>query len=161
VATTSVIPTVRYLTRLKLVAYGGLAGWFAGWLASLPAEILIGIRDAEGQPKLMAANMTMGIAVWTVWTFYLAAAAWLVIAVPCVVVLSPAWLVRLRTRILWLTAFAALAVCFIKLFPFRDYATAKLAYTFQMFSQYGVFAMAFSVITAWLYIRLARHRLIS
>jgi hypothetical protein len=156
-ATIAAFPAVGYLKRLKLVAFGGLAGWLAGILVSLPAEILIGIRDVEGQPRLMAASLTMGIAVWIVWTLALAAAAWLIIAVPSVLIFTPGWLVRFRSRVLWFTAGSALCVCFIELFPFRDYATAKLDYSLQMFSQYGAFAIAFSVITAWLYIRLVQR----
>jgi hypothetical protein len=147
---------IGYLTRVKLVAYGGLAGWFAGFLAGVPAEVLIGLRDTRGDPRFLA-EIVMGLAVWAVWTMLLALGAWLIFAVPCVLVFPPALLVRFRTRVLLLTALLALVLAFTKLYPFRDHAASKLALSFVLYMPYGCFAVFFAVVTAWLYLRLAQE----
>jgi len=148
---------IGYRTRLKLVTFGGLAGWFTGFLAAIPAEVVTGVRDSQGEPRLLAATLVMGLTVWAVWTFLLAAAAWLLLAVPCVLIFPPAFLVRWQRRVVWLAGLSAVTLALLKTFPFRDYATSKLVTTFDLLMQYGLFAFFFAVVTPWLYLRLARR----
>lgn len=152
---------ITYFTRLKLVALGGLAGWFAGFLAALPAETLIGIRDTQGEPRLLAETMMMGLAVWGVWTLLLALAAWLIFAVPFVLILPPAMLVRFQRRVLLLTAVLSILLVLSRLYSFRDHAASQLALRFFLYMPYGCFAVFFAVVTAWLYLHLARRALLT
>jgi hypothetical protein len=152
---------IGYLTRLKLIAYSGLAGWVAGFLVVSPLELLIGLRDSQGEPRLFTQTLMMGLAVWGVWTLVLAFAAWLMIAGPCVLIFQPAMLIRFRSRVLLLTALLSVVASFVKLIPFRDQATSKVILRFELFFQYGSFALSFAVVTAWLYLRLARRSLLS
>ncbi len=152
---------IGYLTRVKLVAFGGLAGWCAGYLAALPAEILIGLRDTHGEPQLLAQTMMLGLAVWGVWTLVLALGAWLIFAVPCVLIFQPAMLVRSRRLVLSLTALLAVVLAFLYLYPFRDHAASHLALSFFLYMPYGCFAVFFAIVTAWIYLRLVRRVLLS
>jgi hypothetical protein len=150
---------IGYGTRVRFMAIGGLAGWLAGFIAALPAEIFIGMRDAGGEPKLLAATLSMGLGVWAIWTLLLAVAAWLIFAVPCALMASPEWMVRFRVRLLIGVGLVALLTVFIKLWSFQDRAASTAALRFILYVPYGCFAVVFSVVTAWLYMRLARGRL--
>jgi hypothetical protein len=146
--------------RLEYIAIGGLAGWVAGFIAALPAEIFIGLRDAGSEPKLLAATLYMGLGVWAIWTLLLAFAAWLIFAVPCALLADPEWLVRFRTRLLIATGLLALLTVVLKLWSYQDHAASTHVLRFTLYVPYGCFAVVFSVVTAWLYIRLARGRLL-
>lgn len=150
---------ITYARRLEYIAIGGIAGWVAGFIAALPAEIFIGLRDAGSEPKLLAATMYMGLGVWAVWTLLLAFAAWLIFAVPCALLADPEWLIRFRTRVLIATSLLALVTVVLKLWSFQDSAASTHFLRFTLDAPYGCFAVAFSVVTAWLYIRLTRRRL--
>ena len=150
---------IGYATRVKFIAIGGLAGWVAGFIAALPAEVFIGMRDAGGEPKLLAATLSMGLGVWAIWTLLLAVAAWLIFAVPCAMMASPEWLVRFRVRVLFGVGAVALLTVLIKLWSFQDRAASTATLRFILYVPYGCFAVVFSVVTAWLYVRLVRRRL--
>ena len=152
--------TITYARRVEYIAIGGLAGWLAGFLAALPAEIFIGLRDVGSEPKLLAATLSMGLCIWAIWTLLLALAAWLIFALPCALIADPAWLVRFRTRMLIVIGLTALLAVVLKLWSFRDPAASTHVLRFALYVPYGSFAVVFSVVTAWLYIRLARGRLL-
>ena len=152
---------IGYARRIEYIAIGGVAGWAAGFVAAIPAEVFIGLRDAGSEPRLLAATLSMGLGVWAVWTLLLAFAAWLIFAVPCVLIADPAWLIRFRARLLLAIGAVSLLAVILKLWSFQDHAASTPALRFILYVPYGCFAVVYAVVTAWIYIRLANSRMLA
>jgi hypothetical protein len=144
---------VTYARRLWLVSLAGWMGWAAGFLASVPAMLVIGWRDSEHDPNIFAATIGSGLLVWACWTLVLGVAVWLLFAVPSALLLSPGFLIRHRLRVLLATALLTVLLLSLKLMPFQDYAASRTPLRFVLYMPYGAFALFFAVVTAWWYLR--------
>jgi hypothetical protein len=128
-------------------------GWLAGFLASAPAMMVTGWRDSERDPRVFATIIGFGLLAWGAWTLLLALGAWLLFALPAALFIPPAFLVRHRRAVLWITILATVAAVAQKMRSFQDLAASHVALRFVLYMPYGAFACFFAVITAWWYIR--------
>ncbi|MGI8772359.1 MAG: hypothetical protein ACR2JE_13080 [Acidobacteriaceae bacterium] len=143
---------MRWRRRLAYAALSGLAGWALAQVATFPANLGTAVRDSEHHRMLE--TLALGLFVWGGWTLALSLVAWLLIAVPLVLVIRPCLLVRLRGYILGGALLAAAAATLSKLRAFHDTsATTRFLQFFEMVP-YGIFAAVFAVGTAWIYIAL-------
>ena len=145
--------------RVGYAALSGLTGWLVGQAACLPINLLIAVRDTEGQAKLFVQTLFYGLLVWGGWTMLLATAAWVLVVLPLVMTLRPCLLVRLRFAISIGAAIVALSLASLRPTMFRDTSAITLLHRFALFLPYGAFAVSFTLVTAWMYILLSKRRL--
>ena len=58
--------------RAGYAALSGLTGWVVGQVACLPVNLIIAVRDTEGQAKLFVQTLLYGMLAWGAWTLLLA-----------------------------------------------------------------------------------------
>ncbi len=145
--------------RVGYAALSGLTGWLVGQVACLPVNLIIAVRDTEGQAKLFVQTLLYGLLAWGAWTLLLALAAWLLVVLPLVMTIRPCLLVRLRFVISMGAAVAALSLAATRPAMFRDTSAISFFHKFALVIPYGAFALSFTLVTAWMYVRLSKRRL--
>jgi hypothetical protein len=150
---------ISFASRIGYLALSGLAGWFAGQIATLPANLITAVRDSEGAPRLFLESIGLGLVAWGGWTLVLAGAALVFVALPIVLIVRPSLLVRFRVPIFWGAVGVAIFAVFSRLKGFRDPAATTRLLRFFEALPYGLFASVFAAVTAWVYISLAKRRM--
>ena len=145
--------------RLGYAALSGLSGWLVGQMACLPVNVIVGVRDSEGQAKLFVQTLYYGLLVWGLWTLFLAAMAWLLVVLPLVMTIRPCLLVRLRWLVAIVATLGALSLAATRPTLFHDTSAITFWHRFAQVIPYGMFAISFTLVTAWMYILLAKRRL--
>jgi hypothetical protein len=149
--------TMRRVRRIGYAAVSGLAGWLVAQVLCLPILLITGVRDSEGQPWLFVQTMLYGLLAWACWTLLLATVAWVLVVFPLVMTVRPCLLVRLRYWVLALGTAFALWLATRRPTMFRDSTGATFLHRFEQIIPYTMFAVAFSVVTAWMYIVLSKR----
>lgn len=145
--------------RLGYAALSGISGWLVGQLACLPVNVIVAVRDTEGQPKLFVQTLYYGLLVWGLWTLLLAGVAWLLVVLPLVMTIRPCLLVRLRWVVAIVATLGALSLAATRPTLFHDTSAITVWHRFAQVIPYGMFAISFTLVTAWMYILLAKRRL--
>ena len=145
--------------RAGYAALSGICGWLAGQCACLPVNIIVAVRDSEGQTKLFVETLLYGLLAWSLWTFLLAATAWILVVLPLVITIRPCLLVRLRWWIVVGATAGALSLTGLRPTLFHDLSAVTFWHRFAPVIPYGLFAVAFTLVTAWLYVALAKRRM--
>ncbi len=154
------VPSFGYARRIGYLALSCLAGWFAGQIATVPTNLLIAVRNSQGDQRLFAQLLVLGgFVAWGGWTFLLGLAAGLFVALPLVLVIRPCLLVRFRVAIYTVSASVAVGITLYKLHDFRDPTASSRFLRFFEALPYGIFSVVFSVTTAWVYLGLAKRRI--
>jgi hypothetical protein len=151
------VATMRRLRRTGYAALSGLAGWLVAQVLCLPILLITGVRDSEGQPRLFLQTMLYGLLAWACWTFLLGTVAWLLVVFPLVMTVRPCLLVRLRYWVLPLSTAFALWLATHRPMMFRDPMGVTLLHRFEQIIPYTVYAVGFTVVTAWVYIVLSKR----
>ena len=50
--------------RVGYAALSGISGWLVGQIACLPVNVIVAVRDTEGQPKLFVETLFYGLLAW-------------------------------------------------------------------------------------------------
>lgn len=145
--------------RLGYAALSGISGWLVGQIACLPVNVIVAVRDTEGQPKLFVQTLYYGLLVWGLWTLLLAGVAWLLVVLPLVMTIRPCLLVRLRWLVAIVATLGALSLAATRPTLFHDTSAITFWHRFAQVIPYGMFAISFTLVTAWMYILLAKRRL--
>jgi hypothetical protein len=140
-------------------ALSGLSGWFVGQITCLPINLIIAVRDTEGQTRLFVQTLCYGLLAWGAWTLLLALAAWVLVVLPLVMTLRPCLLVRLRMVVPIAATLGALSLAATRPTMFRDASAVSFFHRFAEAIPYGFFAISFTLVTAWMYILLCKRRL--
>jgi hypothetical protein len=152
--------TFPWPTRLKFGVLAALAGWVAGWAASIPFELGVAWRYVDAHARQLPEALTKGFVVWAVFCLLMAMAGFVPIVLPLVLLLSPAWIVRWRRLLIPAAPLAAIVAI--------DQRMALLhAYQFRhpkaivgfFFTAPNFFAITFALVVVWAYVILARRRL--
>ena len=151
--------TMSRWRRAGYAALSGLTGWLVGQVACLPVNLIIAVRNTEGQAKLFVQTLLSGMLAWGAWTLLLATAAWLLVVLPLVMTIRPCLLVRLRYGISIGAAVIALSLAATRPAMFRDTSAISLVHRFALVLPYGAFAVSFTLVTAWMYILMSKRRL--
>jgi hypothetical protein len=149
--------TMRRLRRTGYAALSGLAGWLVAQAMCMPILLITAVRDSEGQPRLFVQTMLYGGLAWVAWTFLLGAIAWVVVVLPLVMTVRPCLLVRLRYWVLTLATAFALWLATRRPAMFRDPTGVTFLHRFESIIPYTVYALAFTVVTAGMYILLSKR----
>jgi hypothetical protein len=145
--------------RVGYAALSGITGWLVGQIACLPVNVIVAVRDTEGQPKVFVETLFYGLLAWGLWTLLLAGVAWLLVALPLVMTIRPCLLVRLRWVVAIVATLGALSLAATRPTLFHDTSAVGFLHKFQQVIPYGLFAISFTLVTAWMYILLAKRRL--
>lgn len=145
--------------RAGYAVVSGISGWLAAQFVCLPLNVIVAVRDSEGQAKLFVETLFFGLVAWGLWTLLLAAAAWILVALPLVMTMRPCLLVRLRWAVTIVAPLGALSLAATRPSLFHDTSAVRLLHRFAQVIPYGLFAITFTVVTAWIYILLAKRRL--
>jgi hypothetical protein len=149
--------TITRLRRTGYAAISGLTGWLVAQVLCLPILLITGVRDTEGQVKLFVQTMFYGILAWGGWTFLLGFVAWVLVVLPLVMAIRPCLLVRMRHVIVALATVFALWLAARKPDMFKDPTGASFLHRFGSAIPYIVYAVGFTVVTAWMYILLSKR----
>jgi hypothetical protein len=145
--------------RAGFAALSGLTGWLVGQLVCLPVNLIIAVRDSEGDAKLFVQTLLYGLLAWGGWTMLLAATAWFLVVLPLVITMRPCLVVRLRWYVPMVAAVAALSLVGTRPTMFRDRSAISFFHRYAQVIPYGAFAVSFTLVTAWMYILLCKRRL--
>ena len=144
---------VGFGRRIRLAAVAGLAGWIAGFVASMPSQILVGWRDTAGALHPFAITLMEGLTVWAGWTLVLTASAWCLVVVPCALLLPPTLLVRFRWQVMMSAMVVAIVLILWRMYWFQDHGASRLSLRFILYMPYGALALGFAVVTTSWYLR--------
>jgi hypothetical protein len=145
--------------RTGYVALSGMSGWLVGQVACLPGNVIIAVRDTEGQARLFVETLLYGLLAWGLWTLLLAATAWILVALPLVLTIRPCLLVRLRWVIAISGTAGGLSLTWLHPEAFYDTSAVSFFHRYAQVIPYGLFTLSFTLMTAWMYILLAKRRL--
>jgi hypothetical protein len=145
--------------RAGFAALSGLSGWVVGQMACLPINLIIAVRDSEGDAKLFVQTLLYGLLAWGGWTMLLAATAWSLVVLPLVITMRPCLVVRLRWWVPILATVAGLSLVATRPTMFRDRSAISFFHRYAQVIPYGAFAVSFTLVTAWMYILLCKRRL--
>ena len=152
----------RTISRWRRAGYAvlsGLSGWLVGQMACLPINLIIAVRDSEGDAKLFVQTLLYGLLAWGGWTMLLAATAWFLVVLPLVITMRPCLLVRLRWYVFAVATLGALSLVGTRPTMFRDRSAISFFHRYAQVIPYGAFAVSFTLVTAWMYILLCKRRL--
>lgn len=145
--------------RAGYAALSGISGWVVGQIACLPVNVIVAVRDTEGQPKIFVETLVYGLLAWGLWTLLLAGVAWLLVVLPLVMTIRPCLLVHLRWLVAIVATLGALSLAATRPTLFQDSSAVTFWHRFAQVIPYGMFAISFTLVTAWMYILLAKKRL--
>jgi hypothetical protein len=140
-------------------ALSGLSGWLVGQMACLPVNLIVAVRDSEGQAKLFVETLLYGLLAWGAWTLMLGTAAWVLVVLPLVMTMRPCLLVRLRFVLPIAATVGGLSLIATRPTMFRDRSAVYFWHRFAEVIPYGAFVVSFTLVTAWMYILLCKRRL--
>ncbi len=151
--------TISLRRRFGYAAVSGLSGWLAAQLLCLPFNLIIAVRNSDGQARLFVQTLGYGLLAWAGWTFWLALVAWTLVVLPLVLTIRPCLLVRLRGRILVVSLLVAAAVIGSQWHGFRDLAGVSIWQRYAVMMPYSCFGLTFAAVTAATYIQRCKRRL--
>jgi hypothetical protein len=145
--------------RVGYAAVSALSAWLISQVVCLPFNLIVAVRDTEGQAKLFVETLLYGLAAWAGWTLLLSSVAWVVLVLPLVLTLRPCLLVRLRRWVLLLALLASVAAMISQWHAFLDMGGVNLYQRFRVMLPYGCFGLSYAGVTAAMYIQLSQRRL--
>jgi hypothetical protein len=145
--------------RAGYAVLSGICGWLVSQCACLPVNVIVAVRDSEGQATLFVETLLYGLLAWGLWTLLLAATAWILVVLPLVMTMRPCLLVRLRWWIALGATVGALSLTGLRPTLFHDLSAVTFWHRFAPVIPYGLFAISFTLVTAWMYIALAKRRM--
>ena len=140
-------------------ALSGRSGWLVGQIACLPVNLIVAVRDTEGQPRLFVETLLYGLLAWGAWTLLLATAAWVLVVLPLVMTMRPSLLVRLGLVLPIVATVGGLSLIATRPTLFSDRSAIHFWHRFAEVIPYGAFVVSFTLVTAWMYILLCKRRL--
>ena len=108
---TSVSParkTFGWATRLKYGLLAAAVAWFAGWLIGFPFELFLAWRYVDGNARLLPEALVKGLVVWGGFSLFMAAAGFMPLVLPAVLLVPPRWIVRWRVFLIPAAGLAAI-----------------------------------------------------
>jgi hypothetical protein len=147
-------------TRLKYAWLAAGAAWLAGWLVTLPFELAVARRYADGNARLLHDSLATGLAVWGGFSLFMAIAGFVPLVLPAFLVLPPRWMVRWRYALVPAAPLGALLAIY-KRMGFFDvyYLHHRQELKVFFFTAPNFFVLTFALAVVWAYVMLARRRL--
>jgi hypothetical protein len=152
--------TFGWKMRLKYALLAAGAGWLAGWLVTLPFELSLARRYADGDARLLHDSLAIGLAVWGGFSLFMALAGFVPLVLPAFLLVPPRWLVRWRYVLIPAAPLGAMVAIYKRmgfLHVYRLHHRQDLKAFF--FTAPNFFVITFALVVVWVYVMLARRRL--
>jgi hypothetical protein len=152
--------TFAWRTRLKYAVLAGLAGWLAGWLATIPFVVGVAWRYVDAHANQLPDSLAKGLVVWGAFGFFMAVAGFVPLALPLFLCVSPRWIVRRRRFLIpGVTLVLTLALYYrMGLWSGYYFQHPRILYSFFI-SAHNVFIIVFAPVMMWVFTALAKRRL--
>jgi hypothetical protein len=153
--------TFGWLSRLKYGFLAALAGWWTGWAVCFPFELALAWRYVDGNVRQLPSTLAKGLVVWWGFCFFMAMAGFLPLMLPLILLVSPAWIVRLRLVLIPAAPLVALLALYQRMGLLHAfYYRHPRALGIFFFSAPNFFAITFALVAVWAYVALAQRRLL-
>jgi len=160
---TSVSPASKafgWATRLKFGLLAAAVAWFAGWIISAPFEFSLAWRYVDGNARLLPEALIKGLTVWGGFSMFMAAAGFVPLVLPAVLLVSPGWIVRWRGVLIPVAGLGAILsvnrrIGLLHMYYFHNPQAIRLFF----FTAPNFFVITFSLVVVWVYAVLAERRL--
>jgi hypothetical protein len=152
--------TFGWKMRLKYALLAAGAAWLAGWLVTLPFELSLARRYADGDVRLLHASLPIGLAVWGGFSLFMAMAGFVPLVLPAFLLVPPRWMVRWRYVLILAAPLGAMLAIYKRmgfLHVYRLHHRQELKVFF--FTAPNFFVITFALVVVWAYVMLARRRL--
>jgi hypothetical protein len=147
-------------TRLKYAVLAYLAGWFAGWLVTIPFVVAMAWRYVDAHVRLLPSTLAEGLVIWGAFSLTMSMAGFALLALPLLLCVPPRWIVRWRGFLTPLVTMVAILVLYYRLGLVSGYYFLHPQILYDMFiSGPNVFLIAFAPVMMWVYTVLAKRRL--
>jgi len=140
--------------RIRVALLASLLGWVAALITSIPFQIVETVRNAGGDGRMLAYELVMVLAMWSVLTFVMAVYWCGFFLIPVVWLFSAGWV--LRHRQLWLCVTPAFGVVLMAARLHVWTAFQHDGISVINFFMWAVYAAAFFGSTAVFYSRFLR-----
>lgn len=149
-----------WLARLQCGARALAAGWLAGVVATIPFEAEVARQYVNGNLHMLPRVLAEGMLVWTVFTLFMALAAWVPFVLPLVLLISPRHILRWRHFLVPVSPLLTVLAMSKRLnllhaINFRSFAAFSAVY----FTAPVIFAAIFALSMTASYMRLMDTRL--
>jgi hypothetical protein len=134
------------------------AGWLATVAATMPMQIYEICTNALGGLRPLLWSLGAGTLIWCIWTFIIAAGAWLLGGMPVALVVPEEWLLRHRWQAIAIGGVLAWLVVLVR-FEVWDLLRPDHAFSPWLFTLYSLLLVVFAVATAAVYLRLRARTL--
>jgi hypothetical protein len=152
--------TFGWLPRLKYAFLAALAGWWVAWAVCFPFELALAWRYVDGNVHHLPSTLAEGLAVWWGFCFIMAMAGFLPLMLPLILLVSPAWIVRLRHILIPAAPMVGLLAIYHRMgFLHAYYYRHPHALGTFFFTAPDFFAITFALVAVWVYVALAKRRL--
>jgi hypothetical protein len=152
--------TFGWKTRLKYAWLAAVIAWIAGWLITLPFELSLARRYADGDARLLHDSLAKGLAVWGGFSLFMAMAGFVPLVLPAFLLIPPRWLVRGRHFLIPMAPVGALLAIYYRMGFLHVYRLHhRDAPEGFFFTAPNFFVVAFALVVVWVYVMLARRRL--
>ena len=143
--------------RWRKATQATLLGWAAGFIATLPLQIVEGLRNSGLNFRLLIAALGYGFALWLLITFAGAAIVWACAVLPISLFVHEDWLLRHRTGVIVASICAGMAAVGYRVRIWGHFEHDGIG--LMNFWIYACFAVIFAGIAAYYYLRfLAREQ---
>jgi hypothetical protein len=152
--------TFGWPTRLKFGLMAAAAGWLTAWAVCIPFELALAWRYVDGNARQLPITLAKGLVVWGGFSFYMAMAGFLPLMLPLILLVPPAWIVRLRRILVPAAPLVALLAIYHRmgLLHVYYYRHPRDLGTF-FFTAPNFFVITFALVAVWVYVALAQRRL--
>jgi hypothetical protein len=152
--------TFGWTTRLKFGLMAATIAWVVGWIISFPFELSLAWRYVDGNARLLPEAVVKGLTVWGGFSLFMAAAGFLPLVLPAVLVVPPRWIVRWRVLLIPAAGLAAILsvnqrMGLLHIYYFHHPRAIRQFF----FSAPNFFVITFTLVVVWVYSMLAQRRL--
>jgi hypothetical protein len=152
--------TFGWLTRLKYGSLAALAGWWIAWAVCFPFELALAWRYVDGTARQLPSSLAKGLVVWGGFSLFMAMAGFVPLMLPLLLLVSPAWIVRLRRILIPAAPLVALLALYHRMgFLHAYYYRHPRELGTFFFTAPNFFAITFALVAVWVYVALAQRRL--
>jgi hypothetical protein len=146
--------------RLKYGVLAGLTGWLVGWLITIPLELSLAWRYVDAHARQLPVALAKGMVVWGAFSLFMAITGFVPLVLPLFLLVSPRWIVRLRSFLIPGVTLAALLAIFNRMGLLNGYYFRHPRSLYYFFiSATNLFIITFALVMMWVYVVLAKRRL--
>ncbi len=149
-----------WLVRLKYGLLAALTGWVAGWAVCFPFQLATARRYVLVYGAPLPTTLAKGLVVWAGFSLFMAAAGFVPIMLPLLVLAPPRWMVRWRRLLIPAAPLLAAAAMYQRMGLLSMYSVRHTEAVRNFFvTAPNIFVVTFALVVVWVYLALAQRRL--